>query len=112
MRRLLIVLLFLATTSAHADYLDLSRAANLKAEPRSNSNTIATLQPPAKLRLLQSDQQNGYYHVADPKSGRQGWVYRSFGRRFLGDIPEETSSTVGNPSYGGLPRKPVQGPIQ
>src|SRR5207237_1111039 len=93
---------FLATTSAHADYLDVSRVANMKEEPRSNSKTITSVPPPTKLRLLQTEQENGYYHVADPKSGRQGWVYRTFGRRFTGEIPHESTGTAGTSSLTGV----------
>jgi hypothetical protein len=94
--RNLILLVLLFVTAAQADYLDLKHSASLKAEPRSEADSIASLKPPAKLILIENNQQNGYYHVRVADTGGEGWVYRTMGRRHSG-APTPSDETT-NPS--------------
>ena len=87
MRRLLFVLVLCWPTLAHADYIQLSRSAVLRSEPKRDAESVATLNADDRVRLLKPTEDNGYYFVEVPDSGVQGWVYRTLGRRFRGDIP-------------------------
>lgn len=93
MRKIIILtLLVLIPVLASADYLEIKRSAKLKSEPRADSETIADIIPPKRVRIIGSGQENGYYHVEVPDSGQTGWVYRTLGRRYAGELDNQTSS--------------------
>src|SRR5713101_967820 len=99
---LLAMLMLLTPTFGRGDYLDLKHSASLKAEPRSNSDTIARLDPQTKLILVQDQQENGYYRVKVPDTGQEGWVYRAMGRRYAG-LPDKTSGESPRSNAGNAP---------
>jgi hypothetical protein len=97
-------LALLVPALVRADYIELKRSALLKAEPRSDSDTLARLNPPTKLILIQEEQENGYYHVRSQDTGEEGWVYRTMGRRYQGgpgDVGAKPAST--QPGGSGTP---------
>jgi len=100
--------LLLTTSYVQADYLEVSRTANLRDQPASAANWVSQLAPGAVLRLLENDETNGYYHAAPYSGGQAGWIYRTFVRRWAGDpdnAPESTSPLMApptrEPSAGG-----------
>ena len=73
-----------------ADYLEVSRSANVKAEPSGDAVMIERAEPGDRLKLLDDGAQtNGYYKVEPRLHGGEGWIYRTLVRRYAGDIPEE-----------------------
>ena len=91
------LLLLLLPAYGWADYLILSRSAQLKSEPRTDSDTLVKLNSSAQVELLEPKQQNGYYHVQDPDSGQSGWIYRTLGRRY--SDAETAVSTPTSPEF-------------
>ena len=118
MKHLILVAALLSVARAvSADYLEVSRAATLKAEPRGDADVKKALAPPVKLALLDDGQTNGYYHVVDT-AGLDGWVYRTLGRRFHGNIPSPVGGGTGsgnnqptepNPDDFAIPPAPAWG---
>jgi hypothetical protein len=88
---------------ASADYLQLSRAATLKAEPAGDADVIENLSASTNLALIEDTQTNGYYHVQD-NAGTEGWVYRTLGRRFRGKAPGSAPSSGGTSGAAGGPK--------
>lgn len=73
---------------AHADYLEVSRAAIVRAQPAGDASPIEQVSAGARLALLdEGQQQNGYYHVLASTGTRDGWIYRNRVRRKPGDLP-------------------------
>jgi hypothetical protein len=109
MRRfVLIVLVLLTPALARADYIDLKRAAVLKAGTQSGSEVIEHLHPGVQLRIIQDTQQNGYYRVHDDQTGNEGWLYRTFGRRYQG-VPDQAVTKSSTPSgAAGVPGPPTE----
>ena len=70
-----------------ADYLTVSRPANIKVAPTRDATVIERVDRGTNLKLIDSVQTNGYYHVETLSPGGPGWVYRTFVRRHTGDIP-------------------------
>jgi hypothetical protein len=94
-RRMLFGFLFsclILPTIARADYVEVRRDANAYVDSNRNTDIAFRAEVGTNLHLLESETKEGYYHVEDPKTGTQGWIYRSMVRRFQGDIPQ-TSST-------------------
>jgi len=110
MRRyyLLLAIIFLWTRPfLFADYLDLSRPTSLKQKPQTNSESVTRLDAHTKLILVQGDQQNGFYHVRVPDTGETGWVYRTMGRRYGGNLEGATgggTSTASGTAASGVSR--------
>lgn len=77
---------------AHADYLEIRRSAELKAEPVRESRLVARLEPGALVALASETQQNGYYAVRN-SDGERGFVYRTLVRRQRGDLPVRESES-------------------
>ncbi len=102
MKKLIFSVLLLLSAAARADYLELKHSASLKAEPRSSGDNIASLQPPATLILVESNQQNGYYHVRVQDTGEEGWVYRTMGRRHSG-LPAPSDETTNPIAHHAAP---------
>jgi hypothetical protein len=72
---------------AAADYLEVRRAATLKAEPDSGAAVVARPEVGALLILLDDEQINGYYLARPASGGPSGWIYRTLVRRYPGNIP-------------------------
>ena len=87
----LFVVLTLVLASAivlSADYLEVRRSVTLKTDPAGNAEGLEQLDSGVNLELLNSGAQtNGYYYARNPQSGEEGWVYRTFVRRFAGQLP-------------------------
>lgn len=81
--------LLLANT-ALGDFVEVRRAVSVRVNPESGADVAFKADVGANLHLLESDTTNGFYHVQDPQSGAEGWIYRSFVRRFPGDVPAPT----------------------
>ncbi len=79
--------LALISSGATADYLEVRRAVTLKSEPHGDAVVLERLDPGRYLDLLEEEQTSGYYFGRSPESGNEGWVYRSFVRRYDGDPP-------------------------
>lgn len=71
--------------AARADYLKVQRHAVVHALPASQSDTVTEVEPGAVLGLLEDAQTNGYYRASGAVG--EGWVYRTFVRRFAGNPP-------------------------
>lgn len=99
MRRLTLVAtavwLFVPAVAA-ADYLEVRRAATLKAEPDSGAAVVARPEIGSLLILLDEDQTNGYYLARPVSGGPSGWIYRTLVRRHPGDIPGAVPPSGGN----------------
>src|SRR5258707_4432104 len=99
---LFITILALLPACVAGDSLEITRAAKLKSEPTTDSDTVAQLAPPTRVRIIDAAQQNGYYHVTVPESGQTGWVYRTLGRRSLDDAtPAGGAPSAGSPAFAG-----------
>ncbi|TKG94966.1 ribonuclease [Puteibacter caeruleilacunae] len=103
MRILIIILLVVVCSNvAWADYLEVRRSANVKAEPTSNGEVVYKAKPGELVILLNEDKQfNGYYHIRR-KTGLEGYIYRTLVRRHKGQIPGDsnTSNSVAAQIYG------------
>src|SRR5215831_16768308 len=98
---LLLFFVFCAA-AAYGDYVEVRRAATAYVDPDRTSETAFRAEQGANLHLVESEQTNGYYHVEDPKTGTQGWIYRTLVRRFPGDVPQGISA-AGTKSTLGVP---------
>ena len=88
----LVVFLLLLPVLAWADKLEVRRPANVYAEPNRQSEVLARLDPSEKegpylINLLDSEKVNGYYHVRVPWKVKEGWVYKTYVRRYQGQHP-------------------------
>ncbi len=84
-----IFILFLCVNVSYGDYLEVSRRASVKAEPRSGTEIIERVEARTHIELLnQGRQENGYYQVRAPGTHEIGWIYRTFVRRYYGDMPD------------------------
>jgi len=88
-----------------ADYLEVSRAVSLKDGPGPDGQKTLRVDQGAILRLLESNETNGYYHAAPFDGGTAGWVYRTFVRRWPGDPDNAPAS----PSTVGPIPTPISG---
>jgi hypothetical protein len=84
--------LLLLSHAALADFVEVRRAVSVRATPESGADVAFKAALGANLHLLESETTNGFYHVQDPQSGAEGWIFRSFVRRFPGDIPSSDGS--------------------
>ncbi len=87
-------LLILISQLLSADDLEIKRSAKLKSAPDANSETVAQLTAPLRVKIIGSRLENGYYHVEVLESGQTGWIYRTLGRRIAGGVGHETTSEV------------------
>ena len=91
----IISIILLTAFSVHADYLKVSRDAFIKNTPERASNNIVPIKTGTFIMLLDDGvQENGYYHVQSPKTNTIGWIYRTYVRRYLGEMPSEELSVV------------------
>lgn len=86
-----IVLLFSCMCAAHADYLEVRRSATVRTEPDREAAALEQVASGARLELLDEGRQTkGYYHVRTVALGQSGWIYRTFVRRYTGEVPAPT----------------------
>lgn len=80
-----------------ADYLKTNKEASVKSLPSGNSPIISKIAEDSYLLLLdEGNQQNGYYHVQLLNTKQNGWIYRTYTRRYPGDIPDEVQGMDDN----------------
>jgi hypothetical protein len=93
MRLAILLALAVACTPswANADYLEVRRAATLKAAPNSDAAALARPSVGALLTLVSNEQSNGYYRAKEI-DGTTGWIYRTLVRRFPGSIPGQPAT--------------------
>ena len=92
-----ITLCLLLSSSAWADYLKVTRDAQVKAEPSRDADVLYRAKAGISLTLLEDTETNGYYRVQIPGSGnsnQSGWIYRTFVRRYQGASPGGTEGTT------------------
>src|ERR1700730_14610744 len=82
----LVVALLVVSFTARADYLRVIRSAVVYTEPIRSSDVVFKADAESSLVLTDSETENGYYHVQNPGTGQTGWIYRTFVRRYKGDI--------------------------
>ncbi|MBN1804404.1 MAG: DNA/RNA non-specific endonuclease [Sedimentisphaerales bacterium] len=71
-----------------ADYLETHRKATIRAEPGSGAQVIERIEPQTSVELLnEGRQENGYYRVRAPGTQETGYIYRTFVRRYYGEMP-------------------------
>jgi endonuclease G len=100
--KLLVTLILLGAAPASiADYLVVRRPASLKTQPSRNAETLVSLSDGDRLLLLDEKQRNGYYHAGGSDSADDGWVYRTFVRRYPGDAPERRKEPLAPRSPSG-----------
>lgn len=81
-------LCFLCGSVVRADYLEVRRAAIIRAEPDREAAVLERVTRGMCLELLDDGRQSeGYYDVRTVSLGQPGWVYRTFVRRHRGQIP-------------------------
>lgn len=96
--------LALAPTAARGDYLLVRRDAVLRTSPSSDSDAILTAKPDDTLALIADGQTNGYYRIR-LAGGSDGWIYRTFVRRYPGDLPSIVRDRSGPPSEARTPAR-------
>lgn len=85
----LILIVFLCVDAVYGDYLEVHRRVTVKAEPSSGATTIERVETRTHVELLdEGRQENGYYQVRAPRTREVGWIYRTFVRRYYGEMPE------------------------
>jgi 5-methylcytosine-specific restriction endonuclease McrA len=93
-RGFLIILAFiLLPVAVFADQLEIRRSANVYAESNRDSAVVTRLDPsdrdgPYLVRLLDSEKVNGYYHIRVPGTVKDGWIYKTYVRRYDHPHPE------------------------
>jgi len=81
-----------------ADYLELTRATTIKEEPRNDASIIVRVDRGTYLALAPDvEQTNGYYYIQVPNSNQYGWIYRTFVRRYPGDLEDSEAIPVTDP---------------
>ena len=94
--------LLLLANAALADFVEVRRAVTARVKPESGAEAAFKAELGSNLHLLESETTNGFYHVQDPQSGDEGWVFRSFVRRFPGDIPSSAGGGGGTPGSSSV----------
>jgi len=88
MKRLVVLLLLTFVCKViFADYITISRSANIYSNSNRYSSVVDRVSKGDHLILLQDEWENGYYFIRNPESGVTGWVYKTMGRRHSGSIP-------------------------
>lgn len=77
---------------ASADYLEVRRGAAIYKEPSRRSAEVTRIElkdrdGPYLVRLLQDSKVNGYYKIRLPGKPAEGWIYKTFVRRYSGQHP-------------------------
>ena len=104
----LFILCILIPGTLLPDYLIASRSATVKKLPQRNSDIIYRVSPGDTLLLIDSTHTNGYYHVQKLNETVQGWIYKTFVRRYHGTIQTIIGNIASDSSlfycYAGLPK--------
>lgn len=106
-KNVFILFAFLLLTVAFniTDYLVVSRSATIKDNPSSDAAIIGRVKKGDYLELKSTKQENGYFKVKLPDSSLEGWIYRTFVRRYVGEIPgvsqEDSMSNFSTGTTGG-----------
>lgn len=80
--------LILNLSAASADYLEVRRPAEINDHPLRNSIVVDRADNGRFLTLMDDGARtNGYYRVVVQRTGRPGWIYRTYVRRYRGDPP-------------------------
>lgn len=87
--------------SLFADFLQVSRAATLKAGPTGDAEIIVHVKVGAYLTLVEDKQVNGYFLASIPNSTTKGWIYRTLVRRHTGSIPTSISYSTQSTTADG-----------
>jgi len=95
------VLCVIVSTPALADYVRTSRVTIVREDHSSDSEERTRLAAGLSLPLVTGTQRDGYYHVL-LLDGSDGWVYRTFVRRFEG-VPPSSSGTDDDASNAASP---------
>lgn len=88
--------MFFWVNISDGDYLEVRRRASIKAEPRGGTAIIERVEAQTHIELLnRGRQENGYYRVRAPGTREPGYIYRTFVRRYYGDMPvPETEESI------------------
>jgi len=89
-----VVLLFV-TAVGHADVLQVTRVATLRAQPTRDSDALSRVPDGIDLELLDDTPTSGYYHARWGSKDLEGWIYRTF-----------VSRTSGTPADSGAAPNP------
>jgi len=91
-----ILIAFLWANISYGDYLEVRRRASIKAEPRSGTAIFERVEAQTCVELLnEGRQENGYYRVRAPGTQEPGYIYRTFVRRYYGQMPiPETEESI------------------
>ncbi len=90
MRTLAFLILITIPLNLFADYVIVRKNTSIRADHIRNSERIEEVAKDLKLVLLDDGLQNrGYYHVKNPLTGTEGWIYRGMLVYVYGDLPSE-----------------------
>lgn len=94
-------------SEARADYVEVTRTANVYAQPDRTSELLVRYDQPsisrgAYLTVATSERTNGYFSVVT-STGERGWIYKTLVRHFPGPTPGGTPGR-GTTFYGGMPK--------
>ncbi len=81
---------------AKADWLIVSKNANIRAGSSGSAEIRAKAKAGDTLILLSDTQQNGYFNVRPLNSNTEGWVYRTLVRRYTGELPPDAGTSSGD----------------
>ena len=78
----------LFSAAVRADYIEVQRSAIIKDQPARDAAEIVRPATRDRFSLLDEGRQTGgYYHVSIEAGAGDGWIYRTFVRRFPGALP-------------------------
>ena len=95
--RSLVLALFCVVAAAQTAVV--TRNVNLRPDASTNNASLETLHPKARLKLLEPDATNGYYHVKAP-DGQTGFVFGKNIRILAGPGPKPTPAPSPTPGPG------------
>lgn len=100
---ILVVLSVLSISSVvRADYLIVSRPATLKTEANRDATVALQLVRGDSLRLLDSEQVDGYYYARSDDGTASGYVYRTLVRRYRSGDATIDGETLSPPSSNAI----------
>lgn len=96
MKQLILVLLIFCFQFGYADYIKVSRNANIYSEATKSSELIKKANIGELYELVSLNQVNGYFNIRISNSNNTGWIYRTLVRRYEGILPGNESVTALN----------------
>ncbi len=81
------LLFSLLSSLSFADFLRVTRKADVYEGPTKKSAVVCAVEEGAQLQIYPDDASNrkaGYYHVSNPVTGQAGWIYKTYVRRCEG----------------------------